>query len=309
MKYFTKIKKTDSILIVIFWIGLSLLFVLSFIGKFYDKNSFSNDTNCGINNLESRIATVLSDHQYFIAVVGDGVPSEAIVKDRPYNTQYAQGYDLYQGIQHAIKLPEFDAIKKQVGILYIDDGGNPSCAKKISKILASHPELLGVIGHSTTSSTKEAIPNYEASNIPFIIPAATNPTLLATHPKNCFRLPSNDKIQSLVISDLILKKLSCRYVFIIWDATPEALQYSEYLKTNIQNYVNFNQDSLSMIIEGSYPISLNPLNYTYLFRRIVSSNTDVIVFCGYGSLAREFLLGLDDEYSHYKNKIRPKVIL
>lgn len=308
MNYFASVKKVDNVLIALLSLGVVVIFLLSIIGEFQPKDTPNVSKACGTENLLQRINNLLKSKPRFIAVVGDGVPSESIVMERPYNTQFAQGYDLYQGVHHAIESMADKKILDSVGVLYIDDGGNPNCAGKIAQILADEPRLLGVIGHSTTSCSKEAIFFYKSHNIPLIIPAATNPELLYDRPKNCFRLPSNDEIQSLVITDLIINKFKAVNVFVVWDATNEAAQYSEFIKNTVQHFLSKSKND-SLIIEGSYPISLNPLNYSYLFRRIVSSQPDAVVFAGYGSLAREFLLGLDSEYSQYKKINRPKIIL
>jgi hypothetical protein len=52
------------------------------------------------------------------------------------------------------------------------------------------------------------------------------------------------------------------------------------------------------------------MNYEYLLKSISYNNTDVLIFCGYGSMAREFLNGLRFEYVGKENFLkRPKVIL
>jgi ABC-type branched-subunit amino acid transport system substrate-binding protein len=264
--------------------------------------------------LPSAIDALLQRHNRFIALIGDGVPGSSLITDRPYNTQFAQGYDLYQGVQHALRNPALKNILAHVGVLYVDDGGNPRCAAEIADILSQRPELLGVIGHSTTACTKAALPAYKKSNIPVIIPAATNPALLVGHAHHSFRLPSNDYVQSLVIANVVVKQVKARSVFIVWDATDEAKQYSEYIKTEVQHFLTATEPlGLTReevpVIEGVYPISLNPLNYSYLFRRIVSSEPDVVIFAGYGSLAREFLFGLSHEYATYPTKRLPQIIL
>lgn len=306
----------DTLLVAILSIGICTLLFLSVAGHFYPQTRPPSDDGCGTDALRARISALLRrkgrlpSRSRFIAVVGDGVGGESVVVNRPYNTQFAQGYDLFQGFKHALGAPHFAEILSQVGFLYVDDGGNPACAERIAEILADQPELLGVIGHSTSSCTKKALPYYKRSNIPVIVPAATNTSLLVGHQDHSFRLPSNDTIQSLVIADLILNRLKGSTLFVVWDATPEAAEYSDFLKTNLQHYLTLLANNpASVVIEGSYPISLNPLNYSYLFRRIVSSRPDVVVFAGYGSLAREFLLGLDQEYSLHEGQDRPTVVL
>lgn len=313
MDYFHRAKRPDNIILVSLALLVLAVTALTIAGALTKPPTRSHDV-CGTATLSSEIDFLLQNHSRFVALVGDGVPGHSLVSDRPYNTQFAQGYDLYQGVRHALRNPTLRSVLAKVGLLYVDDGGNPRCAAAIADVLRRRPELLGVIGHSTTACTIAALPAYKRSNIPVIIPAATNPALLDGHAQHSFRLPSNDYIQSLVIADVVARQLKARSIFVVWDATSEAQQYAEYIKNQLQHFLTttdtlgLSQDEVP-VLEGSYPISLNPLNYTYLFRRIVSSEPDVVIFAGYGSLAREFLLGLNHEYSIYPDRRRPKIIL
>jgi len=184
----------------------------------------------------------------------------------------------------------------------------------LADVLRRRPQLLAVIGHSTTACTQAALPAYRTSNIPVLVPAATNPALLRGHERHTFRLPSNDCVQSRVLAHVVVNELKAKSVFVVWDATKEAEQYSEYIKNQVQHFITAPEEPGQTpdkvpVLEGSYPISLNPLNYSYLFARIVSSDPDVVIFAGYGSLAREFMLGLDHEYSRYPERRRPKIVL
>lgn len=49
-------------------------------------------------------------------------------------------------------------------------------------------------------------------------------------------------------------------------------------------------------IKFKQPITFRPMNYEYLLKSISYNDTDVLIFCGYGSMAREFLNGLRLEY-------------
>lgn len=313
MDYFRRARRLDNVVLICLGVLLLAAAALALAGSLATQPSVPSDA-CGTRSLPSAITAALRTRTRFIALVGDGVPGQTLVVERPYSTQFAQGYDLYQGVQHALRTPALKSLLDKVGVVFIDDGGNPRCAAEIADILRQRPELIGVVGHSTTACTIAALPSYKKANIPVLIPAATNPALLAGHERHAFRLPSNDDVQALVIADMVVKQLKARSVFIIWDATAEAEQYSEYIKNQVQHLLTdaselgVTRDQMP-IIEGSYPISLNPLNYSYLFRRIVSSDADIVIFAGYGSLAREFLLGLSHEYSIHPQRPKPRIIL
>jgi ABC-type branched-subunit amino acid transport system substrate-binding protein len=159
-----------------------------------------------------------------------------------------------------------------------------------------------VIGHASTGTTKIALENYKKANLPTIIPIATNPTLTLGC-KNCFRLPSNDAAQARAISDYAVNMLNGRSIYIVWDDSESARDYSEFLQSEVVNLIGSK-------IKFRQPVTFRPMNYEYLLKSISYNSTDVLIFCGYGSMAREFLNGLRFEYlGREKMLTRPKVIM
>src|ERR1051325_1469385 len=147
---------------------------------------------CGIaDDLQQQLRSL--SNKRLLVVVGDGVKDKTMAMTRPYSSNYAQGWDLYEGVAYAAKKPPFQAISDQVEIVYVDDGGESRCAELISDEIIRSPRVIRVIGHATTGTTKIALANYKKADIPVIIPVATSP-LLTLNCENCFRLPSNDTI-------------------------------------------------------------------------------------------------------------------
>ena len=255
---------------------------------------------CGIaDDLQHQLR---SSNKLVLVVVGDGVKDKTMAKTRPYSSNYAQGWDLYEGVAHAAKKPAFQAISEQVEIVYVDDGGESRCAELISEEIIRSPRVIGVIGHATTGTTRVALKNYKKANIPVIIPVATNP-YLTIDCKNCFRLPSNDAIQARAIADYAVTNLKGQNVYLVWDESPAAKDYSEFLQAELVNLIGSK-------IKFKQPITFRPMNYEYLLKSISYNNTDVLIFCGYGSMAREFLNGLRFEYLNKEPLLKkPKVIL
>jgi ABC-type branched-subunit amino acid transport system substrate-binding protein len=255
---------------------------------------------CGIaEDLQQQLH---SSNKLILVVVGDGVKDKTLAKTRPYSSNYAQGWDLYEGVAHAAKKPPFQAISEQVDIVYVDDGGESRCAELISEEIINAPRVIAVIGHATTGTTKVALKNYKKANIPLLIPIATNPQL-TLNCKNCFRLPSNDSVQARAIADYAVNVLKGQNLYLVWDESPSAKDYSEFLQAAVV-------DLIGSKIKFKQPITFRPMNYEYLLKSISYNNTDVLIFCGYGSMAREFLNGLRFEYVGKEPPLkRPKVIL
>ncbi|HEX5885401.1 MAG TPA: ABC transporter substrate-binding protein [Pyrinomonadaceae bacterium] len=256
---------------------------------------------CGIaDDLPQQLRS--SSNKLIVVVVGDGVKDKTPAKARPYSSNYAQGWDLYEGVANAAKKPPFDAIATQVEIVYVDDGGDSRCAELISEEIVRSQRVIAVIGHATTGTTKVALKNYKKANIPLIIPVATNPELTLDC-KNCFRLPSNDDVQARAIADYAVNQLMGQNVYLVWDESPSAKDYSEFLQAAIVELIGSK-------IKFKQPITFRPMNYDYLLKSISYNNTDVLIFCGYGSMAREFLNGLRFEYDGKEPPLKkPRIIL
>jgi hypothetical protein len=256
---------------------------------------------CGIDDLPEQLRS-LQSNKLVLVVVGDGVKDKTLAKTRPYSSNYAQGWDLYEGIAHASKKDFFKEISQFVEIVYVDDGGDSRCAELISEEIIKSPKVIAVIGHASTGTTKIALQNYKKASIPIIIPIATNPNLVVGC-KNCFRLPSNDAIQAKAISDYAVNVLKGQNIYLVWDESESAKDYSEFLQSEVVNLIGSK-------IKFRQPITFRPMNYEYLLKSISYNPTDVLIFCGYGSMAREFLNGLRFEYMGKENVLpKPKVIL
>lgn len=299
-------KITPKILTYILFITISILLIGKFIQYFssgFSQSKAKYFSLCGIEDLENKLKELERLKKHALVIIGDGVFADSTkCRKRPYATNNAQGFDMWEGADFAMKKNFFLKIKENIDVIYIDDGGDLECAEKISRILITCPYILTIIGHATSSTTAIAIENYKKANIPILIPIATNPDLVDKC-SSCFRLPSNDDIQALVLSDFAKNSLKGRKIYLIWDASQEAIGYSEFLKNKIiaslGPYLNFRQ-----------PIVFRPLNYRDLFQSIPYNNTDVLVFCGYGSIAREFLNGLRFEYKGKEEELpRLKVLL
>lgn len=284
-----------------FFLILMIIGVKSFLARSGGETLAAEMRACGISeDLQQQLRS--SSNKLILVVVGDGVKDETLATTRPYSSNYAQGWDLYEGVAHAATKAPFQAISDQVEIVYVDDGGESRCAELISEEIIRSPRVIGVIGHATTGTTRVALANYKKADIPVIIPVATNPNLTLGC-DNCFRLPSNDTIQARAIADFAVNVLRGQNVYLVWDESPSAKDYSEVLQAEVVSLIGNK-------IKFKQPITFRPMNYEYLLKSISYNNTDVLIFCGYGSMAREFLNGLRFEYAGKEPPLkRPKVIL
>lgn len=284
-------------------LAIGLFKLVAYLSVPTDNEKFNQECRtCGIeDDLREQLKSAGSD-KFILVVVGDGVKDKSPSKARPYSSNYAQGWDLYEGIAFAMKQKPFNAISKYVDVVFVDDGGDNNCAELISKEIIKYPRVIGVIGHASSSTTKVALENYRKANIPVLIPIATNPSL-TINSKNCFRLPSNDAVQAKAICDFAINELKGENIYLVWDESESAKDYSDFLQAEISNLIGGK-------IKFRQPITFRPMNYEYLLKSIPYNNTDVLIFCGYGSMAREFFNGLRFEYLGKENQLKmPKVIM
>ncbi len=297
--------KIPKIITFIFIIALSVVGIaqtIVFLSIPSDEEKLNQEfQSCGIEDLRKKLDST-EVNKFILIVVGDGVYDETPSKMRPYSSNYAQGWDLYEGVKLATNNNLFKDIENYVHILYVDDGGENRCAELISQEIIKSPKVIGVIGHATSATTQIALENYRKGNIPLIIPTATIPSLLKNCNKSCFRLPSNDSIQAKVIADFAVEDLEGENIYLVWDDSAAARDYSNYLQQEIINLIGGK-------IKFRQPISFRPMNYEYLLKSIAFSEPDVLIFCGYGSMAREFFNGLRFEYKDKEQLKKPRVIL
>jgi hypothetical protein len=288
-------------LTVVFVVILAIVGVKSILSRTAGGETLAAELRtCGIaEDLQQQLR---SSNKLIVVVVGDGVKDKTPAKSRPYSSNYAQGWDLYEGVAYAVNKPPFKTISKQIEIVYVDDGGESRCAELISEEIVRSQRVIAVIGHATTGTTMVALKNYKKANIPLIIPVATNPELTLDC-KSCFRLPSNDAVQARAIADYAVNELRGKNIYLVWDESPSAKDYSEFLQAAIVELIGSK-------IKFKQPITFRPMNYEYLLKSISYNNTDVLIFCGYGSMAREFLNGLRFEYVGKEPPLKkPKIIL
>lgn len=113
--------------------------------------------------------------------------------------------ELLRGVAQA----QEEAIKAGVPIkvLIADDNNNPDQARAIAEALIQEPEIVGVIGHGTSTTTLVAAPLYQQAGLPMIAPTSTS-TELATLPRSgpnlIFRVIASDQFTGTALARHLL---------------------------------------------------------------------------------------------------------
>lgn len=131
-----------------------------------------------------------------------------------------------------------------IEILIVDDGNDLNRVSKISKqvveMKVNNKEIMGVIGHYTSSATREGLNAYDQSNLAIISPTSTSDFLQS---KVFFRTPPSDSLNGSELAKYVIRSLGKVEVEVLY--TPDD-PYSESLlkafKTEFENLGGTTQD-------------------------------------------------------------------
>jgi branched-chain amino acid transport system substrate-binding protein len=147
----------------------------------------------------------------------------------------AYGELLKRGVERAKK----EVLTEHTWIV-LDDVANPLIAKQVSKRMVN--EGVGVvIGHFNSACALEAIPNYRDSNIPFLVPASTNPEITKKGNGMVFRFCPNDN-QQIDKAHCFFKKHQVKHILIIHDGTLYGQKLATLCLNSLQEFKLFITD-------------------------------------------------------------------
>jgi ABC-type branched-subunit amino acid transport system substrate-binding protein len=111
-----------------------------------------------------------------------------------------------------------------------NDANQPEQAKQVAAELVKDKSILGVIGHSSSYSTKVALEEYNKTDIPIISPTSTSTQL---HGRNFFRTLPNDAAGGKKLAEYTFNTLKLRKVVIFSnpDSSYSTSMREEFTKT------------------------------------------------------------------------------
>ncbi len=244
-----------------------------------------------------------------IVLVGNGVPSETQPPRRLFRLDEAQGVGMWEAAQLALDSSRRTlTLRERVQLEGFDDGGDTVEAEKIASELVDRPEVLAIIGHTSSATTRAAANVYRLASIPLLMPIATSPRAmlpLAGGPRarNAFRLiPSDDRAQAPAVALIATDSLRARSIYLVADVSPAAREHSEPLADAIASLlttvptvpqlVDRTRDDLGAVAE-----------------KIRAQRADLVIFVGYVSTAQELLFALRNAYPSRDSVLRPRLIL
>lgn len=255
-----------------------------------------------------------SSKAFVIAVIGDGVPSSSSQPNRVYPLNRAQGRDMWSGVKAAFdRSPRLANIRGLMTLQPFDDGGNASEAERLARQIQSNPNVIAVIGHATSETTRAAAWVYDEVGIPLLMPIATSP--FAVYPpmknetegkrlQNCIRLPpSDDRVQAPAVAVLAKSKISpaAKKITLLRDISRDTPEYSGPLYDRL--------DKILPEIIKRQAVNVEQTDFQVLAAGIREEQSDLIIFCGYGTTAVRLFQALRNAYAAEDIVQRPKVIL
>jgi len=108
-----------------------------------------------------------------------------------------------------------------IRVLIADDRNDPKIAQEIAKQLANNPDVLGVVGHFSSSVTREAAQVYNDKKLVAISPVSTSVQLSDLLGKYVFRTVPNDKVAAEKLADYTLNSLKKQKAILFYNSQSE----------------------------------------------------------------------------------------
>ncbi|MEG4859505.1 caspase family protein [Microcoleus sp. K1-B1] len=108
-----------------------------------------------------------------------------------------------------------------IQVLIADDRNDPKISQEIAKQLANNPDVLGVVGHFSSSVTREAAKVYNDKKLVAISPVSTSVQLSDVLGKYVFRTVPNDKVAAEKLADYTLNSLKKQKAVLFYNSQSE----------------------------------------------------------------------------------------
>lgn len=149
------------------------------------------------------------------------------------------------------------------------DNDEPKQAKEVAQELIKDQNVIGVIGHVTSSSTKNALPEYQKSHLAIISPTSTSTEL---NGDVFFRTVPSDKVTAEKLADYAIKQ-SIKRVAIFYKNDAYGKSFSNAFKKS------FTRQRGEIVKEPIDLMQLEPQDYSQLVQNILLEKADAAIFC------------------------------
>lgn len=204
----------------------------------------------------------------------------------------------------------------RIELLFFDDRGDPDLATTIARQIVADDRIVGVIGHSTSTTSMAAAPVYADANMPVITGQATTDAL-SDYP-NYFRTIFSNRDEARILTQYLFVDLNQDKVSIVvgpsdYEQSLAASFEQEYASkgavANIWTITDDRSASISAIIEemkttgdmGALFLSLTDANGYELVKQLRDAGLDPLIMGPEALGTREFVKHFKSEPAEIKN--------
>jgi branched-chain amino acid transport system substrate-binding protein len=204
--------------------------------KYFEKAVFSNRNDPEVQIYLNNAQAILQSYPLTIAVVV------------PVDNRETSAKEMLRGIADAqTRFNNSGGVgRRLVRIMIANDGNDPERARSIARHLGEDPEVLGVIGHNSSSASQAALSEYERAGLVTISPTSSSTSLKSDY---FFRTVPSDAASGKKLAQYS-QKLGLKKVAIFYNPSSS---YSKSLKQAFES----NLKQLGVNVLGSIDLT-NP---------------------------------------------------
>ncbi|MFY0544439.1 branched-chain amino acid ABC transporter substrate-binding protein [Brevibacillus sp. H7] len=194
----------------------------------------------------------------------------------PMSGQYSEyGSTAKDGAAYALKQKQEDFKKLgfEIELLAQDDQADPKQGVAVGEMLISNPDVVAVVGHSTTGASITASVKYEQEKLVMVSPSATGSNLTEEGKKTVHRICARDDQQGSKAAIYAKNQLGVKTAYVIHDKQA----YGQGLADEVKK--QFEKDGVQVV--GYEGVTAGEKDYSAVINQIIAANPDMIYFGGY----------------------------
>jgi branched-chain amino acid transport system substrate-binding protein len=156
-----------------------------------------------------------------------------------------------------------------------DDQADPKQGVAVAQMLISNPDVVGVVGHSTTGASVTAAAQYEQESLVMVSPSATGSDLTEQGKKIVHRICARDDQQGSKAAIFAKSTLGVKNAYIMHDKQA----YGQGLADEVKK--QFEKDGVQVL--GFEGVTAGEKDYGAVLNQILATNPEMIYFGGYYS--------------------------
>jgi branched-chain amino acid transport system substrate-binding protein len=184
------------------------------------------------------------------------------------------GNDLINGIKLAVNEANQAGglLGRKIDLQIVDDAADPKEAVSVANKLAAQQDIVGLVGHMNSGTTKPAAEVYNQAGLPVVMPVPTNPEITQRGFNNLFRIPPTDLAQGVAGAKFALAKLGKKRFAIIHDKTDYGKPLAEVVRKTVDA-----QGGQVVAFEG---ITEGDKDFRAVLTKVKQAKPDVLYFGG-----------------------------